>query len=229
MDTSRKKPTQKTRKLVRKLIALLSSPNKGEADAARVKLERLQKRYLLDDVTLEQISEQKQNYIISFKNAWEKKLLTDVICWVMNDIHPKVSGIGKDQMLLFVSPTQYRTILGAFNHCRDQFNDIAEVISTIIITKAGMMVNQNDPSNVDDDPPPTDVIHNGEEPTPDSGSNEPAKEEEPPPAPPPTDDAFSKQIKAQNLMYRLFGAIDVEKWSKAEPLPLGLPDESDSK
>lgn len=211
------------------MIALLSSPNKGEADAARVKLERLQKRYLLDDVTLEQISEQKQNYIISFKNAWEKKLLTDVICWVMNDIHPKVSGIGKDQMLLFVSPTQYRTILGAFNHCRDQFNDIAEVISTIIITKAGMMVNQNDPSNVDDDPPPTDVIHNGEEPTPDSGSNEPAKEEEPPPAPPPTDDAFSKQIKAQNLMYRLFGAIDVEKWSKAEPLPLGLPDESDSK
>jgi hypothetical protein len=221
-----KKPTHKTKKLIKKLIALLASPNKGEASNARTKLERLMLTYEIDEHQLNQIAETKQLYVLAFRNQWEKKLLTDILCWVVNDVHPSAK-VGKDRMAVFLTPMQYRNALGAFNHYRQEFDLMAEVLTSVITAKSGMLVDRNKPSEVE--PEPLEVIFNGEPPEA-SGSNEPSAEETPPPIPPaPTvenksgDEEFIKQMRAGEMMKRMFGAVEVRPWIGIKPLPLGLP------
>lgn len=204
---------------------MLSSPNKGEANNARTKLERLMRTYEIDEHQLNLITEAKQFYVFAYKNQWEKKLLTDIICWVLNDIHPNAK-VGKERMAVFLTPMQYRNALGAFNHYRQEFDLMAEVLTSVITAKSGMLVDQSKPSDVE--PEPLEVIFNGE-PAEASGSNEPSAEEAPPLPPPPpaenksVDEEFIKQMRAGEMMRRMFGAVEVRPWVNAKPLPLGLP------
>lgn len=110
--------------MLRKVAALAERGEGGEAVAARRRLDHLLEKYGL---SLDQIAEPvKRRYAITYSSKMERRLLMQVVCFVLVDIRGVKYGEKKRAYVFELTPEQYVDICELYGHYKRELNDEIE-------------------------------------------------------------------------------------------------------
>ena len=140
--------------LVRKVKKLADRGVGGEAEAAKIKLQRLYEKYNLTDDDFVELQESYNRYFI-LRHQHDKKLLSNLICMILET--PSF-GCGESKNILRIKLTddQYNDILASYEYYQRIFDDYSKYLMQAIISRnaIGFIPKPNSNSQ----PPPEEPV-----------------------------------------------------------------------
>ena len=119
--------------LVRKVKRLADKGVGGESDAAKIKLQKLYKKYNLSDDDFVELQESYNRYFI-IRHSYDKKLLSNLICMVLET--PTFNcGESNNTMRVKLTDEQYNNIDHAYEYYQKMFDDYSKYLMQAIISR----------------------------------------------------------------------------------------------
>jgi hypothetical protein len=119
--------------LVRKVKKLADHGVGGEAESAKIKLQRLYEKYNLSDADFVELQESHNRYFI-IRHQHDRKLLSNLICMILQT--PSF-GCGESKNILRIKLTdeQYNNIVDAYEYYQKNFDDYSMYLMQAIISR----------------------------------------------------------------------------------------------
>jgi hypothetical protein len=119
--------------LVRKVKKLADAGIDGEASSAKIKYQRLCKKYnLTDDDFI--ISEKQENKYFIYNNQFHRSLLSNIICMIL-EVPVFKCGESNNVLRIKLTNTQFYDITSAYNYYKDMFDDYCRYLVQGIISR----------------------------------------------------------------------------------------------
>jgi len=119
--------------LVRKVKRLADRGVGGEAESAKIKLERLYEKYNLTDADFIELQESYNRYFI-IRHSFDKKLLSNLICMIL-ETPSFACGESNNTMRIKLTDEQYNNILHAYEYYQKMFDDYSKYLMQAIISR----------------------------------------------------------------------------------------------
>ncbi|MBN2842825.1 MAG: hypothetical protein JXM68_07030 [Sedimentisphaerales bacterium] len=128
--------------LLKKIQKLAQNGVGGEKVNAQVKLRLLMKRHNITEADLCEETPPKEEYLFSYKNEHEKKLLLQVVAWATDDRSVKIFQVfdrkterKKQQLGFLVSAQDNMLIREAFDYYRKEFKVQIDLLFSAFVQK----------------------------------------------------------------------------------------------
>jgi hypothetical protein len=119
--------------LVRKVKKLADRGVGGEAESAKVKLQRLYEKYNLTDEDFVELQESYNRYFI-IRHPYDKKLLSNLICMVL-EVSVFSCGESNNTLRIKLTDEQYNNIVHAYEYYQRMFDDYSKYLMQAIISR----------------------------------------------------------------------------------------------
>lgn len=119
--------------LVRKVKKLADRGVGGEAESAKIKLQRLYEKYNLTDADFVELQESYNRYFI-LRHTFDKKLLSNLICMIL-ETPAFTCGESNNTLRIKLTDEQYDNILQAYEYYQKMFDDYSKYLMQAIISR----------------------------------------------------------------------------------------------
>lgn len=119
--------------LVRKVKRLADRGVGGEAESAKIKLQRLYEKYNLTDADFIELQESYNRYFI-IRHTFDKNLLSNLICMIL-ETPTFTCGESNNTIRIKLTNDQYSNILQAYEYYQKMFDDYSKYLMQAIISR----------------------------------------------------------------------------------------------